>query len=144
MRFSGNIFDYLERMGNTEFHGVLRRIGKKSVVPTAAIAKPSPISRKGKPWHNPAVYFLRRHDLSVDGLHNPHRAAAQVPRIEPFQDGKFVGLAVPARGNDLAAIPQQPLNVGANVDFVWRGEIDGDGKAEIERVCYFTKFPAPR
>ena len=54
MRFSGKIFNDLERMGNAEFHGVLRRIGKKSVVPTAAIAKPSPISRKGKPRHDPA------------------------------------------------------------------------------------------
>ena len=107
MRFIGKIFDNLERMGNAEFHGVLRRIGKKSVVPTAAIAKPSPISRKGKPWHNPAVYFLRRNDLGVDGLHNPHRTAAQMLRIEPLQGGKLVGLAVPTWGNDLAAIPQQ-------------------------------------
>ena len=134
MRFRREVIDDLERIGDADLYGALRRRCEKAVVPSATIAKALAAARKGKAGNDPGVDFLRFYDIGIDRLADSHRAAPQILLVQSLQFREFVSIAVPARRDHFDAHVKHVLDEGIDVDFIGRGEVDGERRAEVERI----------
>ena len=134
MRLGREVVDNLERIGDADFDCALRRGCEESVVPSAAIAEALSAARKRKTRDDPCIDALRLHDVGVNRFADAHRPAPQVLLVQSLQLRELVRLAVPAGRDNLDARMKHVLDVWVDVDFVGRGEIDGQYATVVKRV----------
>ena len=78
--------------------------------------------------------MFRLNDFGVNRLADAHRPAPQVLFVQSIHKRELVGLAVPARCDDLGAEAQHAPDIRIDVDFVAGRQIDGERSAAVKRV----------